>query len=150
MLEFDACVGGGEVPVCLDVLGIAVVLLGSDFVDEDLFVWDAAVEALGLLRQIEPAAVLWSVVPFEAPRPAAWPRGQERLRRVTRSGDVEAKSLCSFLMSRGQRRWLRASPARRSLSPGHDIARGLTKSCAVRWAAGFVPASSAEPNPPCS
>jgi hypothetical protein len=51
---------GGEVPVCPDVLGIAVVLLGSDFVDEDLFVWDAAVEALGVLRQIEPAAVLWS------------------------------------------------------------------------------------------
>jgi len=141
---------GGEVPVCLDVLGIAVVLLGSDFVDEDLFVWDAAVEALGVLRQIEAAAVLWSVVPFEAPRPAAWPRGQERLRRVTRRGDVEAKSLCSFLMSRGQRRWLRASPAR--LFPGHDIARRLTnnKSCAVRWAPGFVPASPAEPNPPCS
>ena len=94
MLEFDACVGGGEVPVCLDVLGIAVVLLGSDFVDEDLFVWDAAVEALGLLRQIEPAAVLWSVVPFEAPRPAAWPRGQERLRRVTRRGTLRL-NLCA-------------------------------------------------------
>ena len=80
-------------PVCLDVLGIAVVLLGSDFVDEDLFVWDAAVEALGVLRQIEAAAVLWSVVPFEAPRPAAWPRGQERLRRVTLSGGYAVEAM---------------------------------------------------------
>ena len=47
MLEFDACVGGGEVPVCLGVVGIAGMLPGGDFVDESLFVWDAAVEALG-------------------------------------------------------------------------------------------------------
>ena len=47
MLEFDACVRGGEVPVCLGVVGIAVALPASDFVDESLFVWDAAVEALG-------------------------------------------------------------------------------------------------------
>jgi hypothetical protein len=38
---------GGEVPVCLGVVGIAGVLSGGDFVDESLFVWDAAVEALG-------------------------------------------------------------------------------------------------------
>ena len=36
-----------EVPVCLGVVGIAGVLPGGDFVDESLFVWDAAVEALG-------------------------------------------------------------------------------------------------------
>jgi hypothetical protein len=54
------------------VVGIAVVLPGGDFVDEGLFVGNAAVEALGRqdaefgLRQIEPAAVLWRVVPFEA------------------------------------------------------------------------------------
>src|ERR1700676_5719772 len=72
MLKFDACVGGCEVPVGLGVVGIAVVLPGSDFVDEGWFVGDAAVEALGRqdpklgFRQIEPAAVLWSVVPFEA------------------------------------------------------------------------------------
>ena len=72
MLEFDACVGGSEVPVGLGVMGIAVVLPGGDFIDEGLFVGDAAVEALGRqdaelgLCQIEPTAVLRSVVPFEA------------------------------------------------------------------------------------
>ena len=59
-------------PVGLGVVGIAVVLPGGDFIDESLFVGDAAVEALGRqdaelgLCQIEPTAVLWSVVPFEA------------------------------------------------------------------------------------
>src|SRR5258708_2883577 len=72
MLEFDASVGGGEVPVCLGVVGISVLLPGGDFVDEGLFVWNSAVEALGRedadlgLCQIEPAAVLWGVMPFEA------------------------------------------------------------------------------------
>ena len=47
MLEFDTCGGCGEVPVGLGVVGIAVVLPGGDFVDEGLFVRDAAVEALG-------------------------------------------------------------------------------------------------------
>jgi hypothetical protein len=57
-------------PVGLSVVGIAVVLPGGDFVDEGLFVGSAAVEALGRqdaefgLRQIEPAAVLWRVVPL--------------------------------------------------------------------------------------
>lgn len=43
-----------------------------DFLDEDLFVGNPAVEALGRkhpefgLRHIQPTAVLWSVVPFEA------------------------------------------------------------------------------------
>ena len=59
-------------PIGLGVVGIAVVLPSGDFLDEGLFVWNAAVEALRRkdtefgLRQIEPAAVLWSVVPFEA------------------------------------------------------------------------------------
>src|ERR1700675_727040 len=72
MLEFDACVGGGELPVGLGVVGIAVVLPSGDFLDEGLSVWNAAVEALGRkdaefgFCQIEPTAVLWSVVPFEA------------------------------------------------------------------------------------
>src|SRR5262249_42793344 len=35
------------VPVGLGVVGIAVVLPGGDFVDEDLFVGNAAIEALG-------------------------------------------------------------------------------------------------------
>ena len=46
MLKFDACVGGCEVPVGLGVVGVAVVLPGSDFVDEGWFVGDAAVEAI--------------------------------------------------------------------------------------------------------
>jgi hypothetical protein len=72
MLEFDACRGGCEVPVGLGVVGVTVLLPGGDFLDESLFVGDAAVEALGRqnaefrLRQIEPAAVLGGVVPFEA------------------------------------------------------------------------------------
>jgi hypothetical protein len=37
----------GELPVCFGVVGIAVVLPGGDFVDEGLFVGNAAVEALG-------------------------------------------------------------------------------------------------------
>ena len=46
-------------------------LPGGDFRDEDLFVGNAAVEALGGkdaklgFRQIEPTAVLGCVVPFE-------------------------------------------------------------------------------------
>jgi hypothetical protein len=47
MLEFDACGGRSELPVCFGVVGIAVVLPGGDFVDEGLFVGNAAVEALG-------------------------------------------------------------------------------------------------------
>ena len=47
MPELDPCVGGCEVPIGFGVCGIAVVLPGGDFVDEGLFVRDAAVEALG-------------------------------------------------------------------------------------------------------
>jgi len=47
VLEFDASVWGCEVPISLGVIGIAVVLPGGDFLDEGLFVGDAAVEALG-------------------------------------------------------------------------------------------------------
>jgi hypothetical protein len=36
MLKFDASIFGGELPVGLGVVGIAVVLPGGDFVDEDL------------------------------------------------------------------------------------------------------------------
>ena len=59
-------------PVGLGVIGIAILLPCGDFLDECLFVGNPAVEALGRedaefgLCQIEPAAVLWSVVPFEA------------------------------------------------------------------------------------
>ena len=72
MPEFDASLGGCEVPVGLGVIGISLLFPGGNFVDEGLFVGDAAVEALGCqggefgLRQVEPAAVLWGVMPFEA------------------------------------------------------------------------------------
>jgi len=72
VLELDASVWGCEVPIGLGVIGIAVLLPSGDFLDEDLFVGDAAIEALGRedaefrLRQIEPAAVLWRVMPFES------------------------------------------------------------------------------------
>ena len=72
MFEFDARVGGCEAPIGFGVVRIAVVLPGGDFVDEGLFVGDATVEALGGqdaefgFRQIEPASVLWRVMPFEA------------------------------------------------------------------------------------
>jgi hypothetical protein len=46
VLEFDTGVVGGEVPVGLGVIGVAVVLPGRDLVSECLFVGDAAVEAL--------------------------------------------------------------------------------------------------------
>jgi hypothetical protein len=47
MLESDASIFGGELPVGFGVIGIAVVLPGGDFVDEALFVGNAAIEALG-------------------------------------------------------------------------------------------------------
>jgi hypothetical protein len=43
MLKFDTSAFGGEVPVRLGVTDIAVVLPGGDFVDERLFVGNAAV-----------------------------------------------------------------------------------------------------------
>ena len=72
MLEFDTSGLGGELPVSRGVIGISVMFPGGDFVDEGLLVGDAAVEALSGedtelgFRQIEPAAVLGRVVPFEA------------------------------------------------------------------------------------
>ena len=47
MLKFDASIFGGELPVGFGVIGIAVVLPGRDFVDECLFIGNAASEALG-------------------------------------------------------------------------------------------------------
>jgi len=44
--EFDASRRCCEVPVGLGVIGISFLLPGDDFVDEGLFVGDAAVEAL--------------------------------------------------------------------------------------------------------
>jgi hypothetical protein len=60
------------VPISLGVVGITLLLPGGDFLGEDLFVGNPAVEALGRedakfrLCQIKPTAMLWSVVPFKA------------------------------------------------------------------------------------
>jgi hypothetical protein len=85
VLKFDTSVFGGEVPVRLGATDIAVVLPGGYFVDERLFVGNAAIEALGGkdakfgFRQIKPTAVLWRIVPFEA----VWLRPVGRPRKVT-------------------------------------------------------------------
>ena len=47
MFEFDARIGGCEVPIGFRVVCIAVVFPGSDLVDEHLLVGYPAVEALG-------------------------------------------------------------------------------------------------------
>jgi hypothetical protein len=47
MLEFDAGIFRGELPISFGVVGIAVVFPGGDSVDERLFVGNAAIEALG-------------------------------------------------------------------------------------------------------
>ena len=52
-------------------LAFSIILPSCDFVDERLFIRDAAIEALGRkdaefgFRHIEPTAVLWRVAPFE-------------------------------------------------------------------------------------
>src|SRR5438477_52707 len=53
MLKFDASIFGGELPVGLGVVGVAVVLPGGDFLNEDLFVGNAAIDsAAGFLTDI--------------------------------------------------------------------------------------------------
>ena len=60
MLEFNAGVAGGELPIGLGVVGVSIVLPSCDFVDEGLFVRDTPIEALGRkdaelgFRHIEP------------------------------------------------------------------------------------------------
>ena len=46
-LQFDAGVGGSELPICLGVTLVAVFLPGGDFDDQGLLVRDAAAQALG-------------------------------------------------------------------------------------------------------
>jgi hypothetical protein len=43
---FDASIFGGELPVGLGVVGIAVLLPSGDFLDKGLLIGNAAVEAL--------------------------------------------------------------------------------------------------------
>ena len=71
MLEFDTGICCGELLIGLGMVGISIILPSCDFVDEGLFVRDTPIEALGRkdaelgFRHIEPAAVLWRVMPFE-------------------------------------------------------------------------------------
>ena len=71
MREFDASVLRRESPVGRSVLFVAISLPSGDFLGEELFVGDPAVEALGGkntefgLCQVEAAAVLGCVMPFE-------------------------------------------------------------------------------------
>src|ERR1700722_2632038 len=71
VLEFDTGIFGREVPIGFDVIAIAVVLPGGDFLDEGCLSGDGAGEELRGkhtklgLSQIEPAAVFGGVVPLE-------------------------------------------------------------------------------------
>ena len=95
MLEFDTGVGRCEVPIGLGVSGIAIVLPGGDFLDQGLFVGNASVEALGRqdaefgFGEIEPAAVLGGVVPFEALDQAPGLGGRKGLIEGSLAVDVE-------------------------------------------------------------
>ena len=68
---------------------------GDDFVLEDLFVGDAAVETLGGedaefgLGEVEPRAMLWGVVPFEALDEPSGFGGREGLVERRLAVDVE-------------------------------------------------------------
>jgi hypothetical protein len=72
VLKFDTSSFGCELPVCLGVMRVAVVLPGGDFVDEGLFVGDRAIKTLSGkdgefgFREVEPTAMFGRVVPLEA------------------------------------------------------------------------------------
>jgi hypothetical protein len=71
VLEFNASVLRRESPVGLGVLFVSLSLPSGNLLGKELFVGDSAVEALGGknaefgLCQVEPAAVLRGVMPFE-------------------------------------------------------------------------------------
>ena len=72
MAEFDAGVGGGELPVDLAVVGVGGVLPGGEFGVEGVDVGDAPVEALSGERgefdlgDVEPGAVAGGVVDLQS------------------------------------------------------------------------------------
>ena len=82
-------------PIGFCVVRIAVVFPGGDFVDESLFVGDAAVQALGGqdtefgFRQIEPTSVLGRVTPLEALDQAAGFGGRKGFGERSLAMDVE-------------------------------------------------------------
>src|ERR1039458_5233971 len=89
--QLNAGVRCCELPVCLGVMLVAIVLPSGDFSGESLFVWNAAIQTLGRenaefgLRHVEPAAVLRRVMPFEA--------FDEAARLVGRKGFIERGGL---------------------------------------------------------
>jgi hypothetical protein len=70
-LQFNAGVGGSELPVGFGVVLVAIALPGGDFLDQGLLVGDAPIEALRRhdakfgLSHVQPASVLGRVVPLE-------------------------------------------------------------------------------------
>ena len=92
MAEFDAGVGGGELPVDLALVGVGGVLPGGEFGVEGVEVVDPAVEALPGqggqldLGDVEPGAVFGGVVDLQALGQGERLGGFERL--VQRPGGV--------------------------------------------------------------
>jgi hypothetical protein len=72
MLKFGASIFGGELPIGLGVVDIAIVLPGGDFLDEGLFVGNAAIEAWDVrtpssdsARSSQPAELVLCPLPDE-------------------------------------------------------------------------------------
>ena len=84
MLEFDASIFCGELPVGFGVVGIAVVLPGSDFLGEGFFVGNAAIEHWDVRTPSSDSARSSQLPCFgcssiRSARPTAWLRRPERL-----------------------------------------------------------------------
>ena len=71
MLKFDASIFGGELPVGLGVVGVAVVLPGGDFLDEDLFV-GAKPNSVCSFPEKRGAACPWPVCSASPESAASW------------------------------------------------------------------------------
>ena len=84
-LQFHAGVSGGELPIGFDVLFVAAVLPGGDFLGQGLLVRDTSIETLTRqhaelgLGHVQPTAVFGRIVPFEPLDEAARLGGGESL-----------------------------------------------------------------------
>src|SRR5207247_10302469 len=92
MLEFDASIFCGELPVGLGVVGIAVMLPGGDFFDEGFLCREYGDRDTGTLerrvrtRPNQANCRASGCSSIRSARPTAWLRRPERLRRVTPCG----------------------------------------------------------------